>query len=268
MMLSQLKTMRSVRGTSHLLALILLCFVGAPVSAQESRPDEEKVTFPTQPDVSIRRSNGQTIRVKLLEFNSERLRYLHPKAGKDVFLDWSTVRNLRTIEGEIDYSPGRDEYSTLLDASEKVGAEFSGLAGMQPGERRTSRHASPSGQVPSMASLSGELDRPASALKPENAPEVSDPIVALAHQYQCYKCQHIFGLPRPLQDQDACPKCGTVLHVATPQAALAQPANVTPANVQQPVIEEASSGWMNTPVKIAVFVALGAAFLFFVVGRQ
>lgn len=263
------------------LALFANLSVG-DVRADEPESAHEYVQFPERPEVSFRKTSGSIVRGRLIGFTFSEVSYLLPINGRELTVKWSTIREMRTLDGQIAYSPAKDEYDSLLDACEKVGAQFYST------DRTVDAMASRGTEtaVPGIEFSAGRGKRlrrpkpvieiadfdapPISALEPENAaplttetagvvPPATPKVPVASYPYSCYQCREVFELERPLRNGDRCPKCGAEFHVAdSPNA----------AGVGSSVVTQAPSGWLNGPMKIAIFLALtaGAALIF--VGRR
>lgn len=263
------------------LALFANLSVG-DVRADEPESAHEYVQFPERPEVSFRKTSGSIVRGRLIGFTYTEVSYLLPINGRELTVKWSTIREMRTVDGQITYSPGKDEYDSLLDACEKVGAQFfstdktvDALASMGaetavPGIEFSAGRGKRLRRPKPMIAIADFDAPPLSALEPENAPPLATAVAAIeptampkvpvaSYPYSCYQCREVFELERPLRNGDRCPKCGAEFHVAdSPNA----------AGVGNGVVTQAPSGWLNGPMKIAIFLALtaGAALIF--VGRR
>lgn len=266
------------------IGMLVVSFVAfANLSADKVHADEpesahEYVQFPERPEVSLRKTSGSIVRGRLIGFTYTEVSYLLPVNGRELTVKWSTIRDMRTVDGNIAYAPGKDEYDSLLDACENAGAEFystdktvdamasmgtaTAVPGIEFSAGRGKRLRRPK-PVIDVADFNAE---PVSAMEPENAAPLTAQVAgadatatpkvpATPYPYSCYQCREVFELERPLRNGDRCPKCGAEFHIADAPNA---------AGVGTNVVAQSESGWLNGPMKIAIFLALtaGAALLF------
>jgi hypothetical protein len=104
----------TIRGISFLLVLMLIC--GLRVSAQElpeSGGDSKSVQFQTAIPVSLRKSNGSLMRGFLIGISESSVTFRNAQ-GRTFEFQNDTVKSVRSADGSVMYSPGKDNAAEVI----------------------------------------------------------------------------------------------------------------------------------------------------------
>ena len=216
----------------------------AAAVAQDAPRQVQQVTFSPPKEVSIRQKTGPSRTFSLISLTEE-VATIRTSAGKDVEIEMSRIKSIRTRDGDFDFSPGDEAFASLVRRAGRItGVTVETVEVLDPIERFAPGEEIPDDPVPqprttdpSPAIVRNDDTTPGPAepvrpsltivkpetttdeppeMTPEDSGDVPPPGATI---YTCATCGR--ELPAGVGDGDKCPHCGIVFWSRAPVPAVA-----------------------------------------------
>lgn len=216
-----------------------------------------QLTASTPLKVRIRQKSGITASGSLISLTEEMVKFRTPRS-KEVEISIAKISNIRTVDGTLDYSPGREPFADLVARVNEIPGLSAGTTTIEvPVEPKSADSASdPDGDNTTAPSPDGfppvldpagtaPVEDPAQMDPDDTARTVPGPFGVI---FSCESCKK--DLPATIKDGERCPHCGIVIFNGTrptipPPTAAANPPGTPPAAVRNP--PPAGVGAANAP---------------------
>lgn len=215
--------------------------------AQDAPRRVQQVTFSPPKEVSIRQKTGPSRTFSLISLTEE-VATIRTSAGKDVEIEMSRIKSIRTRDGDFDFSPEDEAFASLVRRAGRItGVTVETVEVLDPIERFAPGEEIPDDPVPQPRNSDpspaivrnddtnpgpADPDRPRPVIvatpesttdvQPEMTPEdAGDSPAPGTTILTCATCGR--ELPAGVRDGDKCPHCGIVFWSRAPVPASGTP---------------------------------------------